>query len=136
MKKDFEICRQGTEVRIRGRGKNREEALAALVKGFASYQLPEGEAVVLGNKKRELKFGYSKEKYLPADLLNDVIGLEAANQELYPEVSEISLKDGIFTAQFFVAKKKPRLDPRSAVYIGSRFIPEGDGWLAEAEVIA
>lgn len=135
MEKDFEICRSGAEIRIKGRGKSREDALAALAKGFAVYQLPAGETVILDKGVRELKFGYAKEKYLPADLLNDVIGLEAANQEIYPEVSGISLKDGIFTAKFFAVKKKPGANPKEAVYIGSKFKKEGDGWLAEAEVI-
>ncbi len=136
MNDDFEIRRQGTEIRLVGRGKTKEGALSSLARAFAAYQLPEGEAVDSDGERRELKFGYEKEAYLPPDLINDIIGLQAANSEAYPRVEIVRLADGIICAELFGVKKGPRSMVREAVYSGSKLEASGDGWVAETEIVA
>jgi SHS2 domain-containing protein len=131
---DFEILRCGSEVRIKGQGKTQEEALASLAKGFAVYQLPANDVVVAKTCERHIKLGYTRKKYLPSDFLNDIIGLEAVNQEIYPEVLDISLANGVLSAKLVGVKKEPRVEPKCAIYIGSSFKQEGEKWLAEAEI--
>lgn len=134
MVNDFEILRCGSEVRIKGQGKTQEDALVSLARGFAFYQLPANDVVLVNTCEREIKFGYSRKKYLPSDFLNDIINLESANKELYPEVLEISLADGVLRARLAGVKKEPRVEPKCAIYIGSSFKQEGEKWLAEAEI--
>jgi hypothetical protein len=133
--KDFCFERQEGFVRIKAKGKTEAEVLSRLVNGLASCQLSPGEVLVGGGGQKEIKLGYSKKKYLPSDLINDILGLQAVSGQIYPEVASLSLADGILKAELVGAKKKPSLDLKEALYLNSVFKKDNEGFLVEVDVI-
>lgn len=133
---DFNIERNGVDIRIKAKGNTEAEALSALIKGLAVCQLSVGEVMVASGGSRDIKLGYSKKKYLPSDLVNDIIGLQAISGQIYPEVAEISFGDGILKAQLVGVKKKPTTELKEALYLSSVFKQVDGGFVAEVDVIA
>lgn len=135
MDNGFAIEKNEGDLRIKAKGKTESEALSFLVNGLSSCQLAPGEVVIADGEDKSIKIGYSNKKYLPSDLINDIIVLQSANGQIYPDVSELSFSDGVLRANLVGAKRKPSLEVKEALYLNSVFQEDGDGFLAQVDVI-
>jgi len=131
MTKHFQLLEHTADVKLKATGATAEEALAVLVAGFADYQKPEKEKLIQGIN-RSISVNFSHRKFLPADLLNEIIFLQEENKELYPQISGIKIGTKNFSASLTAAKAlRRRLDVKAATYNDIVFEKKGREWVIE-----